>query len=452
MKRIFKHKLNRTTGYLLIVMSLFTGLGLTSCKEQERFEIGYDDNIPPSPPEYYGKYIPLYGGAKIYFDVPKDEDLLSIDATYVNEQGKTVWFTVSYYQDTINVYGFSDTLEKRVTLYAVDRAGNKSTPVYADVRPLEPAYKRLARTLVAKPGFSSFFMDWKNDLQQNVNVYADFSYTQYGKSNELKLIYTSNLLEERWMIRDLEPDSTTNEPVTVNLKIRVEDYYGNMTDDIEMDPITMLVDEKIPKTNWRLPEAYESGPDRKGSAIMAYLSEGEGRALSVIDDIIDDGKNMNYGHTGHKANGAGNLNNPFNILIDLGDYYELSRIITHQRYSEGETTSIRGQYYRPENIGTYRMYVWNEATEQWDSIRREIIQVIDGLSEMAYRQRGMAGDMAYMYPDDPHFTPATRWFRYEAMYGFGWNAPSMWDNVHCISEITLYGRKGQAPATKPEDD
>jgi hypothetical protein len=444
MKRIYKHKLNRTTGYLLIVMSLFTGLGLTSCKEQERFEIGYDDNIPPSPPGYYGKYVPLYGGAKIYFDAPKDEDLLSIDATYVNDQGKTVWFTVSYYQDTINVYGFNDTLEKKVTLYAVDRAGNKSTPVYADVKPLEPAYKRLARTLIAKPGFSSFFMDWKNELQQNVNVYADFSYTQYGKTNELRLIYTSNLLEDRWMIRDLEPDSTTNEPVMVNLKIRVEDYYGNITDYIEIEPITMLVDEKIPKAKWQLPETGDYAPDKKGSVPMGYLSYGEGRASFVIDDIIDDGKNMNYGNTGgHGSEGGASINAPWNILIDLGDYYELSRIITHQRYSEGENTSIRGQYYGGENVAAYKMYTWNDATEQWDSIRTNIIPVTEGLSEMVYRQMGMAGDMVYMYPDDPHFTPPTRWFRYEAYWAFGWTYMSWLSPVKCISEITLYGRKAE---------
>jgi hypothetical protein len=124
-------------------MSLFTVL--YSCKEQPRFEIGYTDTEPPEMPICLG-YEPLYGGARIRFTVPEDEDVLTIDASYINSQGKTIWFSVSYFQDTINVYGFSDTLEHIVQLYSVDRAGNKSEAIPVPVKPLEPAYTRVART------------------------------------------------------------------------------------------------------------------------------------------------------------------------------------------------------------------------------------------------------------------------------------------------------------------
>jgi hypothetical protein len=441
MKRIFKHNLESLVKYLLMGMLLFAGL--CSCKEQERFEIGYDDSTPPGAPVYYGKYDKLYGGARIYFRIPDDEDLLSIDATFVNEQGKTVWFTVSYYQDTINIYGFSDTLEHVVDLYAVDRAGNKSTVEKVTVQGLEPAYQRIARSMIARSGFSSFFLEWENELEQNVNVYAEFIYEKYGNTNTLNLIYTSKVMKERWFIRDLEPDSTNNTPITGKLRVRVEDYYGNITDYIDKGEITMLVDEKLPKSLWTLPEAgsYPLG----GSEPMGYLSAGEGRASFVIDDIIDDGKNMNYGYTGHigRTGLQNSPNAPWNIMIDLGDEYEISRLITHQRYTEGETTSIRGQYYRDRNVGTYKMYIWNDISETWDSIARHTIPYTEGLPDITYRQMGLAGDMVYMYPDDPRFTPPTRWFRYEAMYAFGWTNLSEWANVDCISEITLYGRKAK---------
>jgi hypothetical protein len=60
---------------------------------------------------------------------------------------------------------------------------------------------------------------------------------------------------------------------------------------------------------------------------------------------------------------------------------------------------------------------------------------------MEYRQMGMAGDMAYFYPDEPQFTKPTRWFRYESMYPFGKTTLSWLNYDHCLSEITLYGRK-----------
>src|SRR3546814_4663848 len=85
-------------------------------------------------------------------------------------------FSASYFADSLEVYGFADTSEYTVQLYAVDRAGNRSEVVNVPVTPLEPAYTRVAESIVVKPGFSSFFLDWQNELEQNINVYVNFSY------------------------------------------------------------------------------------------------------------------------------------------------------------------------------------------------------------------------------------------------------------------------------------
>jgi hypothetical protein len=306
-------------------------------------------------------------------------------------------------------------------------------PIYIN-NALEPAYSKIARSLILKPSFASLFMEWENTLRQNINVYAELSYTQNGQPVEHKLIYTSNILDERWVIRDLA--LTAQEPLSV--KIRVEDYYGNTTENIDKGNIYLLEDIKIPKDKWTMPEVGTYMDD----VPMGFLSGNEGRAIYAIDDIIDDGKNLNYIHTEHRGRTGStvDLNSPWNILIDLGEEYELSRIITHQRYSGG-AGNIRGQYYMDENVGTYRMYIWNEARERWDSINQHTIPLVEGLSDMEYRQMGIAGDMAYFYPDEPQFTKPTRWFRYESMYPFGKTALSWLNYDHCLSEITLYGRK-----------
>jgi hypothetical protein len=434
MKREYTNRLNklgREAKNLLILISLLAGL--YACKEQERFEIGYTDTEPPGIPGFI-EAVPLYGGARIRFTVPSDEDLLSIDASYVDDRGKTVWFSVSYYQDTINVYGFSDTLVHTVNLYAVDRAGNKSESLPVPVKPLEPAYMKVAKSLIAKAGFSSFFMDWTNDLQQNLNVYADFSYTQNGEYKEHKLIHTSNVLNERWVIRDLELSG--DEPIS--LKIRVEDYYGNITEYIDKGQIALFEDEMIPKDKWSVLEVGSY----MGDIPMGFLSADEGRISYVIDGIIDDGRNMNYGNTGGIGRTGQDFdgNQQWNIMIDLGDEYELSRIITHQRYYNGGS-SLRGMYYMDDNVGTYKMYLWDSEAERWDSINRHTIPLVEGLSDMEYRQMGIAGDMAYCIPDNPQFTRPTRWFRYESLYPFGTTQFSWLNRDRCISEITLYGRK-----------
>jgi hypothetical protein len=437
MKSINKIFLNGNTGYILLLLTLF--LSLYACKEQERFAIAYYDTEPPSPPVYNGKYRPLYGGATIFFEHPADRDLLSVDASYTGPQGNEVWFSVSYYRDSINVYGLGDTLEHVINLYAVDRAGNRSAIVPVPIVPLEPAVSRVANSMVVKPGFGSFFIDWANELKQNLNVYAYFNYTQQGTYKEHTLIYTSNLLTERWFIRDLD-DLTSQEPVS--LKIQIEDMYGNTTGYIDWDEFALLEDEVIPKDKWTMPENNEYIHDSVGGVPMGFLEASEGRAIYAIDGIIDDGKNLNYiqtlsrGRTGQAIHG----NVPWNIMINLGDEYELSRIVTHQRFTNVDGSGMpRGQYYRGDNVGIYAMYIWDGAEERWDSICEHKI-LFPLVTDVELKQLGLAGDMAYFYPDDPQFTKPTRWFRYEALVGFNSNYTDK-NMGRCLSEITLYAKK-----------
>jgi hypothetical protein len=437
MKRIYKNMFKKDVKYLLILLSFLSGL--YACKEEARFAIAYYDSEPPSPPVYSGKYKPLYGGARIFFEHPADRDLLSVDASYINTQGKEVWFSGSYYKDSIDVYGLHDTLEHVIKLYAVDRAGNRSDIVPVPIVPLEPAVSRVVKSISVKPGFASFFIDWQNELEQNMNVYAWFSYTQQGTYKEHTMIYTSNLPEERWFIRDL--DLTSEEPLS--LKIQVEDPYGNFTGYIDQGEFFLLEDEVIPKDKWTMPENNEYIHDSVGGVPMGFLEASEGKAYAVIDGVIDDGSNtiFNYtqtlgrGRTGQAIHG----NTPWNIMINLGDEYELSRVVTHQRYGEVGGTSVRGQYYRSENVGVYAMYIWDETAERWDSIREHKI-LFPSVTDMELKQLGLAGDMAYFYPDDPQFTKPTRWFRYEALRSFLSNYTDS-NSARCLSEITLYAKK-----------
>jgi hypothetical protein len=422
--------------YLFVVFAAIIGL-LYACDESKRFEIGYNDSTPPAQPKFL-RYEPLYGGATLWFEAPKDEDLLSIDATYLNPEGKEVWFSVSYYTDSINVLGFSDTIPKTVKLFAVDRAGNKSPALEIKVTPLESAVSMLAENLYVTPGFFSFFVNWENILEQDMNVFVDYTYSERGVKKEGHVIYTSNLDLEQQLVRDLNLSS--QEPVSV--KVRIEDFYGN-TKSMDLGTFNLLEDSKIPKANWKLPNTNDS----IGGVPEAFLDAAEGRAYMIYDDIPDDWYQNNFAHT-HGIGRTGNSkdgNTPWNIMIDMGDYYELSRIVTHQRHGEGnhigvndETAKNRGNYYGGDNVGIYRMYTWDEDVQQWDTIRMHKITFPDNLTSRQFWLLGYAGDMAYMYPDAPDFTKPTRWFRYEALYGFN---DSYRATCSTISEITLYGKK-----------
>jgi hypothetical protein len=417
------------TKKILFIFGLL--LYFVSCKEVLRYEVNEEDSVPP------GKltnitYTPLYGGARFHYTIPKDEDLLSIDAVYTNAQGQEFWFSASYYADSLDVYGFGTLSEHIVKLYAVDRAGNRSEAIEYSVTPLEPAITRVARSVIVKPGFSSFFLDWENELEQSINVYVDFSFTQNGEKREFSTVFSSNFLTDRRFIEDLNITSD----IPINVKIRVEDRYGNITATEDRGNINLYEDVKIPKNKWILPQTNDS----IGGIPQFYGDGYEGRMAYLIDDIIDKNDNRNFSHTAYRGrtgvSGHGNL--PWNVIIDLGDYYELSRIITVQRHDRANSYE-QGQYYHSENVGLYNTYIFDEDLQEWEFVSEIKIPIPIGMSEIEIVRLAETGDMAYMYPDDPKYTKPTRWFRYEALKCFDDNYNST--SAYCLSEISLYGKK-----------
>jgi hypothetical protein len=414
--------------FLFVLLLIFA-----SCKEVLRYEVNENDSVAPGKPTNI-TYKPLYGGARFYYTIPRDEDLLSIDAIYTNQQGQSFWFSASYYSDSLDVYGFGDSLEYVVQLYAVDRAGNRSEVTDYPVTPLEPAITRVAKSLIVKPGFNSFFLDWENELEQSINVYVDFNFTQNGEKREYSTVFSSNFLTDRRFIEDLNLSSD----IPINIGIRVEDRYGNITKTIDKGHINLYEDTKIPKDKWIIPPTGDSI-----GGVPQFFGDGyEGRVVYLIDDIIDKNDNRNFIHTAYRGRTGKDADGgmPWNAMIDLGDYYELSRIITVQRHDRANNYE-KGQYYAAENVGLYRMYIWDEDLQEWEFVSQNKIPIPVGMSEMEIVRQAEAGDMAYMYPDDPKYTKPTRWFRYEAVKCFDDNYNS--DSGVCLSELTLYGRKKQ---------
>ncbi|WP_080902804.1 DUF4959 domain-containing protein [Parabacteroides sp. Marseille-P3160] len=430
----------KTKQYLLLLLMMAIGLG--ACKETSRYEPGLDDSTPPGQPTGI-TWEPLYGGARFHYTIPTDEDLLSVDAEYTNDAGKTFLFTSSFYLDSLDVLGFGDTNPHTVRLYGVDRAGNRSKPVEVQVIPNESAVTRVQRSITVKPGFSSFLVDWENELEKVVNIYIHFKFNQDGQERDLTQVYSSNVLKERRFISGLKLGP--QDPISVEVK--VEDQYGNATEYQSYGNITLLEDIELDKSVWKIPEANDSTITIGNGVVIntgipaMFGNNLEGRMSKLIDGIIDRGDNLNFFHTAGRGRTGfskdGNM--PWNIIIDLGGYYQLSRIITVQRHSGGLDNVSRGQYYQSENCGEFRLWVFNETTMQWDSISTQRTAIPSFTNELQFVKAGEAGDEAYFYPNDPQYTVSTRWFRYEGLHCFDDNYSST--GANCMSELTLYGKK-----------
>jgi hypothetical protein len=321
---------------------------------------------------------------------------------------------------------------------------------------LEPAFERVANSVKILPAFAALQVEWDNELEQNINVYVNLSYKLNGTSMSIRRAISSRKIFDRQSLDGLNLPET--EPITVSFS--VGDAYGNESQTKDIGQMYVMRDEFISKKGWVLPEPGTPIGKDKETGAPVYQSNGtnyEGRMEKIMDGVIEnDGVNLTINMVNYNAaywatvDGVRinvNQNPLWNLIIDLGDYYELSRIVTHQRWSYQAIQYMRfdevGVLYGNWNVGIYEVFYLNETTNEWELINQTKIPLPPAsYSALEIVFANARGDEAFMYPSDPKFTPKTRYFRYRPIAGFINNyAPGVLDAANALSELTLYGKK-----------
>jgi hypothetical protein len=431
--------------YLLLITVIFGYLH--SCAEKERYEISAGSTTPPgTPQEVTWKSMP--GGVRFYYTVPRDRDVLAVKAEYVNERGKTLSFSTSFFNDSLDVFGFADTVMYDVKLFAVNRAGLPSKEQMFKVKPQEGVLNMVAQTLTLKRSFNSLLVEWENALKWEINVLVTLKYQQNGVQHEILRAFNSKLEQEVATVPDLN-GLDNNE---LEVLIRITDIYENITKLFSYGKIMLLTDDKLDKRKMYLPAPNDS----IGGVPQLFGNLIEGNNEYLIDDLINDEIYLtNFIHTGNQGEALGRTGrrgdgNDWNVLIDLNGYYELSRCQTHQRWS-GSNENPWGEYFggingtSTGNVGRFAMYVLNEDVDppQWEFCSERYVQIPQkGTPGLEVLAMGRAGDMAHFFPREPQYTRPTRYFRYEKLGDFvDLNNKFRAGN---LSEITLYGRTNNA--------
>ena len=418
-----------------------------SCEEQGRFMISEGSTVPPDVPVVTG-YRPLPGAVTLFYEAPRNEDLLTIDAQYIAANGELVWFSASYFVDSLTVRGFAEEIEYTIEIFATNRAGIRSQMVPITVTPLESALPQVAANIQVKPATRSFLLDWENELMQTLNIFVDFNFTENGVQQSFTRVFSSNREIERQFILDMDIQEST----PINVSVWVEDLFGNSTEVIDKGQIFVMQDEDLDHTkpDWFLPlPGFQMGnygndpylPMATREVTQVDGNNHEGRLRLIHDNIRDHANLINFMH-------AGSISTPWDILIDLGAYYELTRIATWQRRFHGPPGAgdpghhdLGALYDNSENIGRYAMWRWDEETNEWEYLSEHTIPNLRALGfgtlEIVMRH-AREGDEAYVLPD-PGYTKPTRWFRYQALAGFGSNYQAS-SSISCLSEISLFGR------------
>ncbi|MGQ7869209.1 DUF4959 domain-containing protein [Sunxiuqinia sp. sy24] len=294
MKRI-KNKILQIAAVATCLMSII------SCEEAPIGQMPVD-KIPPgmvSNPMVEN----INGGAKITYELPLDQDLLSVKAIYTLNGGIKE-NSSSVYKNHVVVAGFGDTEERVIKLICVDRSGNESEPVSVSIKPLTPPIELVGETFEIQEDFGGIRVNWENEFNLDIAVTVLIRDTfgiwvpdPYGT-------FYSNLSHNSESVRGYSSDER-------EFAVYARDRWGNYSDTIA-GVFTPWYEEEISKENFRALYLVDDKPVDKYGWVMPRLWDG------VISG--------NNGIHGYYEYGL-----PIPFTFDLGGITKLSRFTLYPR-------------------------------------------------------------------------------------------------------------------------
>lgn len=319
----------------LIIISLF------SCDKKEDI-----DTTPPGKLTITG-IVPTYGGAKIAYTLPQDEDVLFVKAKYTNALGNEVFKVSSHYNDTIEVTGFNDTEPKNIKLYVYDRNNNKSEAVETQVTPLESYIFQVQESIEIVPDLGGVKVSWTNPSENPVHVWL------YYKKHDIDTfkIMSSSFSTYRFNIIGLDS-------VEYEFSADVEDEIGIKSGKKFITNAIPKFEEKIQKDSWSLV-----------SNLSCNGNAWEGQTINFFDDVVDTHDDPNDNSYFIVQGGGSDLDNgTLDIVINLNKHVLIDRFIVWQRaywYSGAENQGVSAipYYYQQENLKAFNIYISNDLVE-----------------------------------------------------------------------------------------
>lgn len=317
-----------------IVLLALSSLVMMACKDDEEL-----DSIAPGQVSEV-QIAPTSGGAILTYNTPEDVDLLFVKASYTNTLGQQIFKVCSYYDNSIEIDGYNDTIPHQVSIVAVDRSQNESAPVVVTIKPSLSHIQLVKENLVLTPDFGGVRLVWENAAKKT--LYVHFSYTD-TEGNEVTRYLSSSREFEKVVVRDM--DTTRKE-----FFVQVEDFYGNKTDKVSKGSTSPLFEEKIAKSTWSLV-----------ANMSANGNAWEGKTVNLWDNVVDtkESSSDNSYAMFSRANNGGQLKYPLNVVIDLNASVVVNRFVVWQR-AFWYGSEAKYFYYQSENIKSFSLYTSND--------------------------------------------------------------------------------------------
>lgn len=350
------------------------------------------------------------GRVKLTFELPKDQDLLYIKATYEIRPGVTREVKSSYYSNNLELDGFNDTQDHEVKIFSVNRSEVPSEPIIIKVQPLENPIWQVYRSLKILSDFAGVRITADNPSTSNVILEIVHKDSTGKWQPFLPYIYTSQA----------KISQTTRGLDTVGQEfgVTVRDRFLNYTDTL-YNEIFPLYEEAIPKTLFKamtLPGDAKIQPVTSGIPLMWDGNTNWNTSSRMLTDVADP--------------------EPQYISIDMGVTAKLSRIKIWN-YAEFMSTGPSQFYYR----GQMRHFeIWGSNNPNpdgtWESWTK--LGTFENIkpSGLPYGQNSTedwsTAESGFDYVLDPD-APKMRYLRFKCIEN--WLGTTWFE----ILEVSLYG-------------
>ncbi len=301
------------TGMLLVV--------LYGCKPEIHEPLsGEGDGSTPDPLKSVS-ITNLPGAAQLTYTLPASPGLLYVKAVYENKPGEKREVRASYYNNSLVVDGFADTLLHQVELYVVTRDEKQSAPVTITVSPHTPPYLDVYRSLQVRADFGGVNVSFKNKSSADVSI-VGLTTDSTGVFDQTDAHYT-NADSGVYSLRGYKAEKR-------KFGFFVKDRWGNISDTLTGE-YTPLYEELLDKTKF------------KEVDLPTDIGYGWGLSMTDLWDGIFTGYNM--WHSADKLDGM-----PMWITFDMGTLAQLSRVGLWQRNQDG------GWIYAQNNLREFEVY------------------------------------------------------------------------------------------------
>ena len=291
----------------------------------------------------------ISGGAMLSYELPKDEDLLFVEARY-ELKGIVRNVKASCFESKLIIRGFADQEEHDVQLYCVDRNNNYSEPVSVKFKPEENTVFAISRSIKMNGGIGGIDISWENELKTIINLLF-YAANEEGQL-QLVEVLASDVAKGAFSLRGFDDQER-------RFAVMVKDRWDNYSDTIS-GYFTPRFEQLIPKAGYKrfkLPE--DNTTDFGGYWFWEKM----------FDDVA--GVDNNGYHASSNGTGHGVY-----LTIDLGHQVELTRYMLWQRGGEW--------FYRQNNPKRWRVYGRAENPE--------LIYSEHPISDVEYWENGFRDD------------------------------------------------------------